>query len=648
VRNGVACLFISCLSLAVSVGLPISQSAAAGSTAESVPLDVYGRLPSLEDVIVSPDGKRVAYVKTKGDERDLAVVELDPAALLGGVKIGASKLREAKWLDNDRILMRLSVTVVSMFSSDRAGELNHLLIYNLKDHSLKEPSFNTVTGGAANTVAGSSMVRNVGGQTVLFVTGWFLSDHRFIPALYSFTGDNHAVLVDSSHFTSSWLVDENGQVAAHAVYDDEIKKWEIRVRSGDKMKVAASGTAEVEVPQLEGFSASGDAIIVKMLENGDPVWKPLNLKDNTLGPALDRGVSFDRVIGNRTTGRILGGIPTVDDAKYVFFDNEVQAHWNAALRAFPDEQVLLASHSDDFSKMILRVFGPKSGNAYFLYDWYTHQATLLGQVYVGLGTPAEVRVISYAAADGLTIPAFLTLPHGKSEKALPLVVLPHGGPAAADGYTFDWWAQALAAEGYAVLQPNYRGSALDWKFQSAGFGEYGRKMQTDLSDGVRYLAAQGIIDPNRVCIAGASYGGYAALAGVTLDAGVYRCAVSVSGISDLKRFRRGTFTGSSNELQRYLDRYMGASYQSDPALVEISPIEHISRVTVPVLLIHGRGDGVVPYEQSEVMASALKKAGKPVQFVTLGEEDHWLSRSETRLQMLKACVEFLRTNNPPD
>jgi dipeptidyl aminopeptidase/acylaminoacyl peptidase len=648
VRNGVACLLVSCLSLAALVVLPIYPSAAAGPAADSVPLDVYGRLPSLEDVIISPDGKRVAYVKTKGDERDLAVVGLDPAALLGGVKIGASKLREAKWIDNDRILIRLSVTVMSNFTSDRASELHHLLIYNLKDHSLREPIFSGQGGGADSVVAGGSMVRNVGGESVLFVTGWTLSDHRLVPALYSFTGDHRATLVDESRFSSSWLVDENGQVAAHSVYDDQRKKWEIRVRSGDKMKVAASGTAEIEVPQLEGFSTSGDAIIISMLEDGDPVWRPLNLNDNTLGPALDRGVSLDRVIGDRTTGRIVGGIPTVDDAKYVFFDNEVQAHWNAVLRAFPGEQVLLASHSDDFSKMIVRVFGPKSGNAYFLYDWYSHQATLLGQVYVGLGTPAEVRVISYAAADGLTIPGFLTLPHGKSEKALPLVVLPHGGPAAADGYTFDWWAQALAAVGYAVLQPNYRGSALDWKFQSAGFGEYGRKMQTDLSDGVRYLATQGIIDPRRVCIVGASYGGYAALAGVTLDAGVYRCAVSVSGISDLKRFRRGTFTGSSNNLQRYLDRYMGASYQSDPALVEISPIEHISRVTVPILLIHGRGDGVVPYEQSEVMASALKRAGKPVQFITLGDEDHWLSRSETRLQMLNACVDFLRTNNPPN
>ena len=176
-------------------------------------------------------------------------------------------------------------------------------------------------------------------------------------------------------------------------------------------------------------------------------------------------------------------------------------------------------------------------------------------------------------------------------------------------------------------------------------------MQTDLSDGVRYLAEDGTIDPKRVCIVGGSYGGYAALAGATLDPGVYRCAVSVAGPADLRRMLKWTNeqSGRSDNLsQRYWDRFMGVSGPADPALQSISPIEHLAAVTAPILLIHGRDDTVVPYEQSEVMASALKRAGKAVEFVTLNHEDHWLSRSATRLQMLEATVAFLRTNNPPD
>jgi dipeptidyl aminopeptidase/acylaminoacyl peptidase len=355
------------------------------------------------------------------------------------------------------------------------------------------------------------------------------------------------------------------------------------------------------------------------------------------------------VIEDRKTGRIIGGVREIGSSEYVFFDNELQAHWNAVLRAFPDERVQLESHSDDFSRLVLKIFGPRDGYVYALYDWYTHHATILGPIYAGVTAPAEVKEISYAAADGLTIPAFLTLPRADAPaKDLPLIVLPHGGPAAADTLDFDWWSQALAAQGYAVLQPNFRGSILDSKFLQAGYGEWGRKMQTDLSDGVRYLARQGIIDLKRVCIVGASYGGYAALAGVTVESGVYRCAVSVAGISDLRRFRKWTIANEAAVGQRYWDRFMGTADQKDPALIAISPIEHVSAVTVPVLLIHGRDDTVVPFEQSDVMLSALKRAGKSVELVTMKHEDHWLSRSETRLQMLQATVDFLKANNPPN
>jgi dipeptidyl aminopeptidase/acylaminoacyl peptidase len=124
--------------------------------------------------------------------------------------------------------------------------------------------------------------------------------------------------------------------------------------------------------------------------------------------------------------------------------------------------------------------------------------------------------------------------------------------------------------------------------------------------------------------------------------------VAVAGISDLRRFRKWTVVNEVGMSQRYWDRFIGTADQKDPALVAISPIEHVSAVTVPVLLIHGRDDTVVPYEQSDVMLSALKRAGKPVTLVTMKHEDHWLSRSETRLQMLQATVDFLKANNPPN
>jgi dipeptidyl aminopeptidase/acylaminoacyl peptidase len=261
-------------------------------------------------------------------------------------------------------------------------------------------------------------------------------------------------------------------------------------------------------------------------------------------------------------------------------------------------------------------------------------------------------MVDYRASDGLALRGVLTLPPGRQPKALPLVVLPHGGPAARDYPGFDWWAQAFASRGYAVFQPNFRGSSgYGIQFRNAGMGEWGRKMQTDISDGVADLAKRGIVDPKRACIVGASYGGYAALAGVTVQQGLYRCAVSVAGVADLSDmlvYERKSSDGPLSSSVRYWRAFMGASSSSDSRLTPITPASLAKQADAPVLLIHGNKDTIVPIDQSETMESALKRAGKPVELVTMDNEDHWLSREETRIVMLKSAVAFVEKYNPPN
>jgi dipeptidyl aminopeptidase/acylaminoacyl peptidase len=619
------------------------------SGAEALPLTAFGRLPSLEDIAISPDGTKLAFVKTDGESRKLLVVNLNKGEVIGGALVSDVKLRDVDWVDDENILATVSSTSPPPFGFTGATRewygLVNFDIGKLKIHPL---SFDVDHVETFNVITGGWTMRNVSGRPTLFARGYCVREGT-VPCLFSVAYPQLRVrLVDEAREPDTdWLVDEAGNIAAQFTYHDDKKLWEIKTRKDRHWTVVASGTAPIDTPDMLGFTADGSSILVRFVVDGDPQWRPLKLSDNTWGSALAKGAAFSRTIEDRKTGRIIGGVRKTGSSQYVFFDNELQAHWNAVLRAFPDERVHLESYSDDFSRLVLRVFGPKDGYVYALYDWYHHRATILGRVYEEVTAPAEMQAISYKAADGLTIPAFLTLPTG-SGKDLPLIVLPHGGPASADTQDFDWWSQALAARGYAVLQPNFRGSSLDSDFMQAGFGEWGRKMQSDLSDGVRYLAGQGTIDPKRVCIVGASYGGYAALAGVTLESGVYRCAVSVAGLSDLRRFQKWTAANEVGQSQRYWDRFMGAAYKNDPALLAVSPIEHVEAVSVPVLLIHGRDDTVVPYEQSDVMLSALKRAGKSVALVTMKHEDHWLSRGETRLQMLQATVDFLVTNNPPN
>nr|WP_224746107.1 S9 family peptidase [Neiella litorisoli] len=256
-----------------------------------------------------------------------------------------------------------------------------------------------------------------------------------------------------------------------------------------------------------------------------------------------------------------------------------------------------------------------------------------------------VEIFSYQARDGLTIPTLLTRPaHIQTKAPLPAVMLPHGGPEAYDSKGFDWLAQYFASRGFLVIQPQFRGSwgfGLDHVLQ--GRGQWGKKMQDDLTDAVKVLAQQGQLDANRVCIVGASYGGYAALAGATFTPDLYQCAVSINGVADLEMMldrekrehrRRGSIVA-------YWEDAMANGNASDAYLESVSPIHHAAKIDAPILLIHGTIDEVVDIEQSEDMYSTLKKLGKEVTFIELDDEGHYLSRNETRLQTLQAIDQFI-------
>jgi cephalosporin-C deacetylase-like acetyl esterase/uncharacterized protein YkuJ len=503
-----------------------------------------------------------------------------------------------------------------------------------------------------NVISGRVMVRHIDGHTVLFVPGLYV-ENQTLPALFRFdleTG-NEKLISRGSSITKAWLVGGDGEVVAEQDYDEKDQRWAIKIRREGHLQEAVFGHEAIDFPRILGFGPSPDTLLILSIEGEESMWRLLSLKDGTLGTPMAEHKLLNAPIEDRRTYRVIGGVHTGDDARYEFFDPQMQERWDTAIHAFEGERLRLVSWSDDFQKFVVQVNSPKHGFYYDLIDLNARTAGSIGEVYGGGILPLAVRRITYAAADGMQIPAYLTLPRGRAERSLPLIVLAHGGPASHDTAGFAWWPQALTDQGYAVLQVNYRGSDLSQRFLAAGFGQWGRKMQTDLSDGVRHLVTAGIADPARVCIVGASYGGYAALAGVTLDPGVYRCAVSVAGIADLKRMldwvnEKGINRHNSEE--RYWDRFMGVSGPGDPVLETISPIKHIDVVNVPVLLIHGRDDTVVPFNQSSEMFNALRRANKDVEFVTLQHEDHWLSRSETRLQMLQASVAFLRAHNPPD
>ncbi|MEL6487996.1 MAG: prolyl oligopeptidase family serine peptidase, partial [Pseudomonadota bacterium] len=361
---------------------------------------------------------------------------------------------------------------------------------------------------------------------------------------------------------------------------------------------------------------------------------------------LWRDVKINRFVYQPFSARILGLRNTAREL--IMADERKQAILKETMDAFSFASYLqIGDFTPDFSALIANTSGNFDSGTWYRVNGLTGQRSIVGFQRPAIQGMAigKVSTFSYEAQDGLEIRGILTLPPGREPKDLPVIILPHGGPTAHDVERFDWWAQAFASRGYAVLQPNFRGSTgRGVAFVEAGDGEWGKKMQTDKSDGLMALAKSGIVDPSRACIVGASYGGYAALAGVTLQQGIYRCAVSVNGVTELESTLRDLRTGTRDIITRSFDKQFGPN----PDLDALSPVNHADKADAPILLIHGRDDTVVPYAQSVMMRNALKGKGKEFEFVELEGEDHFLSQSDTRMQMLDATMAFVQKHNPAD
>lgn len=623
-----------------------------------VPLEAYGTTPAVELVELSPSGELIARITVRGETRSLAVTRIATAEDLFVGDISVIKVRDLRWIGESRVLVVTSQTRNIASLGVPRLELFFGQVLDLETRRVVQVLDRTTD--VLPVLYGPAFVRNTSEGDTLFVRGVStINDQANLHRVDPRTGRGRSVAyMDST--TDDYVLDSDGEIIALSRYDERTGRWSLRLPQGSGHREVWTVEAPVDVPSLLGMGRTPRTIVISA-DRPDLAPEDAGSADEVFEVNVDTGawsrLPFERQPGflvhhPRTRMLIGGGRNEVDGVRYEFLDPQASRRWQSVERAFRGKAPQLVSWNDALSQVV--VFTDTGGaGQYHLVDFDRRTADIVADAYPAIAPEqvGAVRSIHYAAADGLDIPGYLTLPPGVSEPAgLPLVVLAHGGPASRDVAGFDWWAQALASRGYAVLQANFRGSTgYGRAFLEAGYGEWGRKMQTDLSDGVRWLAAEGIIDPARVCIVGASYGGYAAMAGLTLDSEVYRCGVAVAGVSDLRRmvnWEAEQARHKNNQTVRYWNRFMGAARLNDRALDALSPAFLATSVESPLLLIHGRDDTVVPIEQSRVMAEALRRAGKPVEFVELPGEDHWLSRSATRQQMLAETVRFLEVNNP--
>ena len=423
------------------------------SQLQAAPLEAYGRLPSLEQVALSPAGDMLAFVTDLGGQRTIVVQGVDSAKPILVAPVGSQKLRDLIWADQQHILVTTSVSGHAAFVLGPNSEWYLTSLITVTDHRVRHLLDDTE--GDMNVTSGTPRPRMVKGRETVFVAGVHfpmqntLGDAQGQLALYSVDAVTGAskLVEEGSPDARSWVIDENGKVVAETDYSQAKKRWTLRLQQNGVWRDALQLDAPIDTPDVEGIGPDGRSLLVDIFDKDSWQVRPVGLADGKLGDPIDRAEGFYGIIADPKTHRVIGGRLVSMKSDYRFFDPNDQAVWTAINKAFPGEEVDLESWSDDRQRIVVHVVGPGDGDVFGLVDLKTGQTSLLGPEYkdVAAEEVAEVQTITYRAADGREIDAYLTLPKGRDPKKLPLVLLPHGGPASRDDPGFDWWSQALAS-----------------------------------------------------------------------------------------------------------------------------------------------------------------------------------------------------------
>jgi dipeptidyl aminopeptidase/acylaminoacyl peptidase len=622
----------------------------------------FGARPSVADLTLSPDGKRVAYIApAAGQGAVLYTVGLEKDARPNAVTHTDGKpdrLGRCSWVANDRLVC----IVYGVIKNPLMGLLpwTRLIAIDADGKNLKLLSTqqNEYSRGW-----------QLGGGTVL---DWLPDENGSVLMTRHYLPDDHL----GSHLGSS---DEGLGVDRIDTRTLEVSHVERPARSATDyitdgrgtvrimaMRVTSSGDQDTGVTHYhyrlgnsrdwrslsEFNSLTGEGFRPIAVDHDLNVAYGLKKKDGRMAlfaVSLDEAlqeklvysrpdVDIDSLLQIGRQQRVVAASYATDTrhAEYLTSDKQMLT---ALSKALPDAQLRIADSSTDESKMLLFAGSDTDPGVYYIFD---RKARQLNTFYVARDAMegvklARMKPVSYPSGDGVMVPGYLTLPPGREDgKGLPAIVLPHGGPSARDEWGFDWLSQFFANRGFAVIQPNFRGSSGygDAWFQQNGFRSWPVAINDVLAAG-RWLVSQGIADPSKLAVVGWSYGGYAALQSAVVNPETFKAVIAIAPVTDLSAFKEEArnFTHFS-----VVQQFVGEG----PHMHEGSPIEHADKIKVPVLLFHGAMDRNVGIAESQRMAEKLKKAGARCELVTWDNLDHYLEDSAARTQMLSKSDAFLR------
>ena len=648
VAAGLACLAMTCY----GQNTPTFDAASA-----------FGARENVTNLHISPDGKSVVYITPAKGQASVAYTydlaggaKAKPALLADG---NPFRLEDCHWVSNDRIVCLLYaakkldaiigvVRLTRTVAVDADGK-------NLKLLSTRQNEY--------------SRGFQLGGGSII---DWLPDENGAVLMTRVYVPDTHL---------GSHIGNENGGLGVDWINTRDLSVKHVEPPHPDAFDYITDGRGALRIMGTRQIRADQDTGVAYFLYRlpGSRDWRPLSrynevertgffpeavdhdrnlaygykkkdgrmaLYSVTLDEALHEEVVYERpdvdvgglvYIGREN--RVIGTSFATDVSRAEYFPPDIRSMIGSLGKALPNHLIDVVDSTLDQNRMLVLSTSDVDAGGYYIFDKNAHQL----QAFLGIRselqrvTLGHVKSITYPASDGTPIPAYLTLPPGKDDaKNLPAIVLPHGGPSARDRWGFDWLAQYFVSRGFAVLQPNFRGSAGygDAWFEKNGFKSWPIAIG-DVSDGGRWMVREGIADPSRLAIVGWSYGGYAALQSAAVNPELFKAVVAIAPITDLAALK---------EEHRHWSNYslMSDFIGEGPHMHEGSPIEQAARIKAPVLLFHGALDGNVNIQQSKAMAARLQSVGGKCELVTWDNLDHYLEDADARTQMLSKSDEFLR------
>ena len=625
-----------------------ADDSAAPTKPSDIPVEAFARLNTGDQMKMSPDAAYLAYITPHEGRKHIKVFKLDGShsTLLPPIK--DADIIWFVWKNDDIMLISYRFSVRH---SSRQYAYTRLMTYNVVTDKLEQ-----LIRSKEIRTWGKERLGNVGDNIVDFLEDD--PDHILLQLDDDYDAKASIFKINvrnkiRKHFhredrgISNWRVDENHIVRwGSGFYRRGPHDGERVIRYLNPVTDKWENVQEKEwykkgIRPIKFFDDPRYAYVKFPNEKGLNALAKFDLVE---GKVIEEIFSHDTVdiLGvtlSPETGRIIGAVYTEHYGKIHFFSKSYEKLFNNINRAMGDGWSNIASMNLKKKLFLIRYNNSNTAGEYHLLNGNTGRLQHILDVNEQLpqALMSEVKPVQYESRDGLTIHGYLTLPTGKETKMLPTVIFPHGGPHARDSMSFDVWAQLFASRGYAVLQPNFRGSTgYGDDFKSLGENQWGGAMQDDVTDGTQWLINQGIADPENICILGGSYGGYAALMGAVKEPDLYKCAISINGVSDLPALVHGN------------ERFLGGKVWNKKIGLEgkeiksVSPYHRANEIKIPVLIIHAKDDPVVPLKHGKGMAKKLKRLKKPVTYVEVKNGDHFLDTAEARLAAFKAMEIFLK------